>query len=339
MQEHLRHESPEPAFGLVGDSPYIQKLIAILGDLTGNRSSVLLHGESGTGKELVARALQKVSPGPRGAFISINAAELSPHLVESELFGHARGAFTGATERRVGLIEEASGGTLFLDEIGELTREVQAKLLRVLENREIRPVGKNRSVSSDFRLIAAANQDLRTEVEEGRFRADLYYRINVIPLYVAPLRERREDIPLLLQYYVERFNFGPKAISEAALVLLCNYDWPGNIRELKNCIERILVLVKRKEIRPDDLPEEILVARGYHPSSLTPHLSSTPKTPPIQARILPLADVVRTTVEQAMRIAGGSRREAARALGIGRTTLYRHLRDYRNKPSHGAAVA
>jgi DNA-binding NtrC family response regulator len=330
VQEHFRHESPASVFGLVGDSPYIQEFIAKLVKLTSNRSNVLLRGETGTGKEVIARALQAVSPGPSGKFVPINVAALSPHLIESELFGHTRSAFTGATEKRVGLIEAATGGTLFLDEVSELMREVQVKLLRVLENREIRPVGSNRTIPSEFRLIAAANLDLRTEVEEGRFRADLFYRINVIPLFVAPLRERRQDIPLLLQYYVEKFNSGPKTISESALVLLSAYDWPGNIRELKNCVERISA-IKREEIGPGDLPEEILVARVYHVTS--------PAAPPQLPPILPLADVIRTTIAAAMKIAGGSRREAARALGVGRTTLYRHLRDYQSKPLRGASAA
>jgi transcriptional regulator with GAF, ATPase, and Fis domain len=223
-------EGATSAFGLVGDSPEIHRVLRFIHKLKDNRSPVLLLGESGTGKELVARALHAVSPGVRGVFVAVNCAALAPTLVESELFGHARGSFTGATEARQGLIEQAQGGTLFLDEIGELSPEIQAKLLRALETREIQPVGAARLVAVDFRLLAATNRDLRAEATTGAFREDLFYRLSVIPVVLPLLRERRGDIPLLVRHFMDKHARRPRRVSPEALDFLIRYDWPGNVR-------------------------------------------------------------------------------------------------------------
>jgi DNA-binding NtrC family response regulator len=314
-------EDATSAFGLVGDSPEIHRVLRIIQKLKDNRSPVLLLGESGTGKELVARALHEVSPGARGVFVAVNCAALAPTLVESELFGHARGSFTGANETRQGLLEQAQGGTLFLDEVGELSLEIQAKLLRAIETREIRPVGAARLVAVDFRLLAATNRDLRAEVKSGAFRDDLFYRLSVIPLMLPRLRERRGDIPLLVSHFVAKHARRPLRISPEALDVLIRYDWPGNVRQLENCLLRMLALASSEELSVADLPTQLRnaleSAEGLPPRPVA--------TTPVVA---PLCDVKRQAIEHAMKVTGGDRRKAAQLLGIGRTTLYRKLKAY-----------
>ncbi len=309
------------AFGLVGDSPAIHRVLRFIRKLKNDRSPVLLLGESGTGKELVARAIHEVSPASRGAFVAVNSAALAPTLIESELFGHARGSFTGATAARRGLMEQAHGGSLFLDEIGEFPLEMQAKLLRALEEKQIRPVGGDRGVRVDFRLIAATNRELEQEVREGRFRGDLFYRMNVLSLRLPSLRERREDIPLLARHFLRQYAARPARLSDATLRFLTTYDWPGNVRQLENCIQRMVALASSSELDAGDLPTQLRnaleAADGLPPREVA--------SPPA---VLPLVEQEKLAIQHALEAARGDIRRAARALGIGKTTLYRKLKEY-----------
>ncbi len=319
MQEPPPSESAAYPFGLVGDSPEVQRVLRIIGKLANNRCPVLVTGESGTGKELVARALHAVAPGMRGVFVAVNVAALPASLAESELFGHLRGSFTGATAARRGLVELASGGTLFLDEIGEMPLELQPKLLRVLETQEIRPVGAEYAEKIDARVIAATNRDLGRLVEQGKFRADLYYRLNVVALRLPPLRERREDIPLLIRYFLERYAPRPMTMTPLSLRTMMEYDWPGNVRQLENAIRRMVALCSGNELHLGDLPTQIRNAAEALPAE--PRLVALPE-------VAPLADVERLAIEHALKVTRGDRRKAARLLGIGKTTLYRKLKGY-----------
>jgi Nif-specific regulatory protein len=258
---------------LVGESPRMKEVFQFLLKVAPTDSTVLIQGESGTGKELAARAIHRNSARSTMAFAAINCAAIPDTLLESELFGHERGAFTGAASQKKGRLEAANGGTVFLDEIGELVPGLQAKLLRVLQEREFERVGGIRSLPLDIRLVAASNKNLEEAVRMGEFRADLFYRLNVLSVIMPPLRERREDIPLLTEClvsrYVKKFNARPRKIAKEALSCLINHDWPGNVRELENAIERALVLGAADEIRPEDLPEAILEksknnSGGYH---------------------------------------------------------------------------
>jgi DNA-binding NtrC family response regulator len=270
---------------------------------------VLVEGESGTGKELVARALH----GGTAVFVAVNAAALAPALIESELFGHVAGSYTGATGARQGLLEQAHGGTLFLDEIGELPLEMQGKLLRAVEEKRVRPVGGNRDVSVEVRVIAATNRDLAREVETKRFRADLYYRLNVIRVKLAPLRERSGDVPLLARHFLDRHGRPAMRLSGRLLEWMTAYDWPGNVRELENCVQRMVALSSKEELDVEDLPTQIRNGEAAG-GEMLPRL------------VRPLAVVESETIAEALRLAGGDRGRAARLLGIGRTTLYRKLK-------------
>src|SRR5581483_9060749 len=247
---------------MIGDSPAMQKVLRFIGRVAPGNSTVLIRGESGTGKELVARAIHRNSARADKPFVAINCAALTETLLESELFGYEKGAFTGAFAQKKGKIESADGGTLFLDEIGELAPALQAKLLRVLQEHEFERVGGTRTVHADLRLITATNRDLEAAIREGRFRSDLFYRLNVVSLDVPALRERRDDIPLLAAWFAEKFSrtAGRRVtgISREARKCLCNYSWPGNVRELENAIERAVVLGSSDTILPDDLPESIV---------------------------------------------------------------------------------
>ncbi len=309
MSPPVRVEGAETKFGLVGDSPEIHRLLHIIHKLRNNRWPVLVEGESGTGKELVARALH----GGAGVFVAVNAAALAPALIESELFGHVAGSYTGATGARQGLLEQATGGTLFLDEIGELPLEMQGKLLRAVEEKRVRPVGGNRDVTVDARLIAATNRDLVKEVEAKRFRADLYYRLNVIRVRLAPLRERNGDVPLLARHFLERHGRQGMRLSGLLLDWMAAYDWPGNVRELENCVQRMVALSSSPDLGVEDLPTQ-LRNREAAGGEMMPRL------------VRPLAVVESETIAEALRLAGGDRGRAARLLGIGRTTLYRKLK-------------
>lgn len=305
------------SFGqIIGKSKLMRELFALLENVAETDSTVLIYGESGTGKELVARALHYNGPRKEGHFVPVNCAALPEALLESELFGYERGAFTGATRSKPGRFELADGGTLFLDEVGEMGQAVQAKLLRVLDQREFERLGGTKTIRTDVRIIAATNRDLETDVASGRFRRDLFYRLNVVSIHLPPLRERREDIPLLVEHFVRKLNekMGRKVkgVSSEAMRLLMDYDWPGNVRELENAIESAFVIGRRDVIRPEDLPEVVRRKR-------------VPAVP--EGRGL-LEEGERQALLAALERAGWNRGEAARLLGISRATLWRKMRKH-----------
>ena len=246
---------------IIGKSKKIEEVLSLVQKVAPSLSTVLITGESGTGKELVARAIHALSPRSKGPFVAVNCMALNPNLLESELFGHEKGAFTGAVSTKKGRFELANKGTLFLDEIGELSLDVQVKLLRVLQEKQIERVGSTKTIPVDIRLVCATNKDLQQEVAAGRFREDLYYRLNVVEIKVPPLRERKEDIPLLVAFFTQKIcaenKLEPKRFSAQALEYLTLYDWPGNVRQLENVVERCVVLAKDKEIGIEDLPAEL----------------------------------------------------------------------------------
>jgi len=280
------------------------------------RHPVLIIGESGTGKELVARAIHAQGPWHDEPFVPVDCGALTPTLIESELFGHLRGAFTGATQSRVGLLAAAGSGTIFLDEITELPLELQPKLLRALQEREIRPLGSNERIPLEARIIAATNQDLEQAIQRGTLRKDLYYRLKVVPIKLPPLRERKADIPLLVAHFMARYagkERGFEGVSPEAMARLRNYNWPGNVRELENCIQRSLALGTPPEIQVKILPTSLLNYRA----------DESPAEPPTR-----LQELERQAIRQALEITGGDRLRAARLLGISKTTIYRKLKEY-----------
>ena len=289
--------------------------------------SVLLLGESGTGKELLARAIHAASPRADGPFVAVNAAALSPTLLESELFGHERGAFTGADRARVGRFESAKGGTLFLDEIGELPSEIQVKLLRVLQERSIERVGSNRPIAVDVRVVAATHHDLPARLREGTFREDLYYRLAVVTIELPPLRRRRSDIPLLVDHFLEKHagaaDGAAKSFSREALDLVVRYDFPGNVRELENVVQRCLVLARGSLISIDDLPGSILGA------TQTPTTEDAGAEASLPARIESLE---RAAIDEALQLESGNQTRAASRLGISERALRYKLAKYRPDP-------
>jgi two-component system response regulator HydG len=304
---------------MIGESPAIRRVFAMIERVAASDATILITGESGTGKELVARALHNHSPRKDSPFIAINCAAMPLQLLESELFGHVRGAFTDAKRSRTGLFVQAQGGTLFLDEIGEMPMEMQSKLLRALQERKIRPVGGDAEVPFDARLMSSTNRDLDTAIEEHLFRADLYYRINVVTVPVPPLRDRGNDILLLAQHFVssqaKKSGKPVRGISTAAARKLLEYDWPGNVRELENCIERAVVMAAYSEIGLDDLPDRI---RHHHSTQLVLDTSSP-------EALLSLEEMERLYVRRALAAVAGNKTQAARVLGIDRRSLYRRL--------------
>lgn len=303
---------------IIGSSPKIKQAIEMALSVADSQTTVLVQGESGTGKELLASLIQFNSRRAARSFIKINCGAIPPTLLETELFGHERGAFTDARSKRIGRFEEANGGTLFLDEIGEMSLAAQVSLLRVLQDGEFTRVGGNEVIKSDVRVIAATNKDLEQEIEAGRFRRDLFYRLNVYPVVLPSLRERLEDIEQLIAFFVERFQAksGRRVlgISEGALRLLRNYSWPGNVRELENCVERAVIVAAGRQISENDLPEAI---RSSTLSEMTSRIElSLP---------LSLDEVERAMIEKTLALTGGDKAKAARLLGIGRKTLYRKL--------------
>jgi two-component system response regulator HydG len=313
LELELRSRSTAP--DLVGGSAPMRSLLRTLHALRHNESHVLIQGESGTGKELVARALRASSPRATGAFVPVDCGALPETIIESELFGHERGAFTGATGA-TGLFRMANHGTLFLDEIGELPLGVQAKLLRALQHKEIRPVGSASAVPVDLRVISATHRNLGEMVAEGRFRADLFYRLDVVRLEIPPLRERREDIPLLVHHFLRKHGGAPgrvSAIEDAALAALVESEWPGNVRELENAIESALAFAPGPVLRLTDLA-------GARRRPAAPTSAAPPTDLPLS-----LEAYERCALERALREAGGDATQAARSLGIGRSTFYRRL--------------
>ena len=302
---------------LIGESEAMREIFALIKKIAHGRSSVLITGESGTGKEVVARTVHYHGSRADRPFIPINCTAIPEGLLESELFGHVRGAFTGAVTSKRGLFEKAGGGTLFLDEIGDMGLGLQSKLLRVLQDKEIRPVGGTQSVAVDVRIITATNRDLERGIAEGRFREDLFYRLNVIPIHIPPLRDRPEDIPALVDAFVRRHSEGERRwITPAAMERLCSYPWKGNARELENVVERALALADQDEIGPGELPLGDLREAGEG-ASADEVLRSAAR------RRLPLREVEDLYIDEILRLTGGNKVHAARILGIDRKTLYR----------------
>lgn len=307
---------------LIGQSEPMRRLFELVSRVAVSDASVLIHGESGSGKEGVARALHRRSRRAAGPFVALNCAAVPDSLLESELFGHVKGAFTDARADKPGLFLEANGGSLFLDEISDLSPTLQPKLLRALQERSVRAVGGAHERPFDVRLIAATHRDLDEEVKAGRFRSDLLYRIQVVHLAVPPLRERGNDIVLLAEHFLEQFarraGQTVPALSNEAAERLRDYPWPGNVRELQNCMERAIALLTGRVVAPDDLPERIREFRG---------VPSIP-TPVAEAELLPLDELERRHILRALDILGGNKTQAARVLGLDRRTLYRKLAQY-----------
>jgi DNA-binding NtrC family response regulator len=321
--------------GIVGTSPNILDVLRMVSRLKDTRTPVLIAGESGTGKELVARAIHFRGSFASRPFVAVDCGSLVPTLIESELFGYEKGAFTGANRSKSGLFQAAHGGTILLDEIGELPLELQAKLLRVLQEKEVRPVGSNQRVKVDVRVIAATNRDLEAAYKNGTFRKDLYFRLNVVTVHLPPLRERRADIPILAQCFLDRCAGGKeKQISGAAMKCMVDYDWPGNVRELENCIERAVALGDGKLIGVDDLPPAIsrLVLMAESSAGMDfagPVVNSTD-----------LEDIERTTIQRVFEQVKGDKALAGKMLGISRATLYRKLKRYNiNIPGRSLGIS
>jgi two-component system, NtrC family, response regulator HydG len=318
LREHLGERLDRRR--IIGQSPAMVKLLETVSQVAPSEATVLITGESGTGKELIAAAIHFNSPRRDGPFVQLNCAAITDTLLESELFGHEKGAFTGAERRREGRFQQAGGGSLFLDEVSEMPLAMQVKLLRVLQEREVTPVGGDSAVRVDVRLIAATNRHLPELIAAGRFREDLYYRLNVVGLAVPPLRERREDIPLLIQYFLEAFaerNRKPiKGVTPQAMDRLIRYGWPGNVRELMNAVERAVVLA-----RADYLPEEDFAL-----------MAAEATTPPAMvgsaAEGLSLDEIEKATILKALEAAGGNKSATARRLRITRRTLHKKLKAY-----------
>jgi DNA-binding NtrC family response regulator len=318
LREQLR---TRPGFaGLIGLSPKMQRVYKLIEKVSQHNYPVLILGESGTGKELVARSIHFSGMRRNTPFAPVDCSSLVPTLIESELFGYVKGAFTGANHTKQGLMEAAGNGTLFLDEIGDLPIDLQAKLLRALQEKEIRPVGSTDRVSISVRIIAATNRDLEAAVRQGHFRQDLFFRLNVVQIKMPPLRERKGDIPLLVNSFLEKFSdteTPSRTISEDAMNRLMAYDWPGNVRELENAIERAIALGSGPILHVGDLPSNLQYGTGDRL--------------PQNDELLPLDELERRAIMRALRESGGDKLAAARLLGIGKTTLYRKLKQYESQ--------
>ncbi|HUN64408.1 MAG TPA: sigma-54 dependent transcriptional regulator [Candidatus Sulfotelmatobacter sp.] len=315
LREQVR---TRPGFGgLIGMSPRMERVYKMIEKVGQRDHPVLVLGESGTGKELVARSIHYLGPRRDKPFVPVECSALVSTLVESELFGYTRGAFTGAMQAKQGLMESANGGTLFLDEIGEMSLELQAKLLRSLQQKEVKPVGSTERRPINVRIVAATNRDLEQAVKSGSFRQDLYFRLNVVQIKLPPLRERKGDIPLLVTAFLEKFSSHcdtPREMTEEAMRRLMAYDWPGNVRELENAVERAVALGTGPYVSVHDLPSNL-----QYP---------TTDRAPAKDEILPLEELERRAIMSMLNHTGGDKQAAARALGIGKTTLYRKLKQY-----------
>lgn len=328
--EHMT-DSPRE---IIGSSPKTCQIIRMGSRLGQSHCPVLILGESGTGKELVARMIHDSQP--KRPFVVIDCAAMVGSLVESELFGHVKGSFTGAANNKTGLIEAANGGTAFFDEIGEMPLDLQTKLLRVIQEKQFRPVGSLIPRKSSFRVIAATNRDLKNEVEKGRFRADLYYRLGVVTLRLPPLRERREDIPLLVQHFLRKYR-ADYSLSGEVLELFQSYDWPGNVRQLENCVQHMVAVNSGPVIHTTDLPSALINfqhGRRSNGAAMAAtadggtRLPASPSAPASSGPILPLVELEKQAILNALLYTRGDRMAAAMMLGIGRTTLYRKLKEY-----------
>ncbi len=348
-----RMDSETAVHGIVGSSAKIQEVLRVASRLKDTRTAVLISGESGTGKELIARAIHFRGAFANRPFVAVDCGSLVPTLIESELFGYEKGAFTGALKSKPGLFQAADTGTVFLDEIGELPLELQAKLLRVLQEKEVRPVGSNQRVKVDVRIIAATNSDLEAAYRAGTFRKDLYFRLNVVTVHVPALRERRSDIPMLVNWFCERYAPGAEMrVSNAAMKALMSYDWPGNVRELENCVERAVALGNRNLIDLGDLPPSIAALAS--PMS-RPFTESMPEMAADLARAgelglegdassasrttTDLEDIERATIQRVFEQVKGDKALAGRMLGISRATLYRKLKRYNISTGAGGPSA
>ena len=322
------------AVNIIGSSAAMTAVLDSIRQVAATKATVLVTGESGTGKELVAQAIHKLSPRANKPFRPVHCAALSENLLESELFGHEKGAFTGANERVAGRFEMADGGTLFLDEIGEISLSVQVKLLRVLETRQFERVGGSETLTVDVRVVAATNRDLRAMVEQGTFREDLFYRLNVVNIRIPPLRERREDIPEILDFYLKKSaadNGKDVAdISPEALGVLMAYDWPGNVRELRNCVERMVVFARGATLTMTDVPADIRSAVGeqFEAKAMPPKTTGAAPAAPPTAIGLNVKENEKSLIIKALEECGGNRSQAALKLNISRRTLYRKLHEY-----------
>ena len=310
--------------GIIGEAPAMRNLLQQMRQVAPSQIPVLITGESGTGKELIARALHNHSRRQDQMFVPLNCAGLSQSILEDELFGHVRGAFTGAEKDRQGRFEYADGGTLFLDEVGDMPLQMQAKLLRVLESGEVVRLGANEARHVDVRLISATNHDLAQLVKDGQFREDLYFRIKGAALQIPPLRERREDISLLVRHYVRRFaeqmERDVPAVAEDVMIKIMQYDWPGNVRELMNVVQNMVVIAEAEQIEPRHLPSEIREAATSNDGEANYHWPETAG--------MSLDQIEKQAIRNALRVNHGNREQAAKMLGIGERTLYRKLREY-----------
>jgi len=308
-----------PGFGkLIGLSPKMQRVYKMIEKVAGHEHPVLVLGESGTGKELVARSLHVLGRRKDGPFVPVDCSSLVPTLIESELFGYVKGAFTGAVQSKQGLLEAANGGTLFLDEIGDMPTDLQARLLRSLQEREVKPVGSTERRRIDVRIVAATNRDLESAIRSGAFRQDLYFRLNVVQIKLPPLRDRKTDIPLLVAAFLEKYspNDGPvRTISADTMQRLMAHDWPGNVRELENAIERAIAMSSGPLIHVADLPSNLQI--------------QTSERSPQRDELLPLEELERRAILRTLRETDGDKLAASRLLGIGKTTLYRKLKQYK----------
>jgi two-component system response regulator HydG len=333
LHERLRTE--RGMGNLIGTSPGMEKVYRLLSKVALSTHPVLILGESGTGKEVVAQAIHAYGPHASRPFVPVDCCALVPTLIESELFGHVKGAFTGANLAKQGLLAAAGGGTVFLDEIGELPLDLQAKLLRALQEKEVRPVGATHAVPISARVLAATNRDLNAMVAQGLFRKDLYYRLNVVNLEIPPLRDRREDIALLAEYFLERERRESGALhsfSEDALRLMMEYDWPGNVRELQHAIEHACAMSSGGGLHAADLPTQLHEFRTSYQEAAVSANQAGEGVPNAASNhcngIVPISEIEKQAIIGTMRQLGGDKLMAARLLGIGKTTLYRKLKEY-----------
>jgi DNA-binding NtrC family response regulator len=331
-ENRMLHEQLRDRFrieNIVGAHGSMQDVFRIVHKVAASTSTVLIYGESGTGKELVARALHEQSERRDRPFFAVNVAALPESILEAELFGHERGSFTGAEARKIGLFEQASGSTLFLDEVGDLKRDLQVKLLRTLQEREIMRVGGTERIRVDVRIIAATNTNLEQAVREGRFREDLYYRLNVIPIVLPPLRERRTDIPLLVEHFLKKYGAGrARTVGDKALKALVAYDWPGNVRELESALERSLLLAEGDEILPQDLPAPVRSGLAIPRGPLALEIPDSG---------IDLEALEKSLVLKALEKTEGNVSRAARLLGLSRRTLQYRLEKIQGAPN-GASI-
>lgn len=324
--------------GIVGSHSNIQDVMRMVARLKDTRTPVLITGESGTGKELVARAIHFRGSYAKKPFVAVDCGALVPTLIESELFGHEKGSFTGAIRAKEGLFQAADGGTIFLDEIGELPLDLQAKLLRALQEKEVRPIGSSKPVKIDVRVIAATNRDLESAYKEGTFRKDLYFRLNVVTVHLPSLRERRSDIPLLAQYFLDRYSpDGRVQISGEAMNVMSRHEWPGNVRELENCIERAIALGNGSVIEVDDLPPAMLTSESI---TAAVSLQANAENSNVDAaNSHDLEEIERATIQRVFDEVQGDKVRAGKLLGISRATLYRKIKRYNIHIAGESAVA